>query len=560
MRRDKPPQRGRFIVIIFLLVVAALVVVWRLFDLSVIHRHFLMKQSDARTMRTESLPAYRGMIVDRLGLPLAISSPVESVWINPHIYHATRMQTRLLAHDLDLSSLKVSHKISQNHQRGFIYLKRQNPPAIADKVSSLQLRGVYLQKEYKRFYPEGEVTAHLVGLTDIDDHGQEGLELTYDRWLSGSPGKQEVVKDRMGHVIRRVAVLKRPRQGHKLMLSIDHRVQYVAYQAIKSTVAQYHAQSGSIVVLNPKTGEVLAMANAPSYNPNNRPPDQGGIYRNRAVTDMFEPGSVIKPFNIALALESGLYKPSSMIDTSPGRMPVGHHLVVTDDGLNYGKIDLTTVLQKSSNIGAAKILMSLPASQYWSLLHRFGFGEITQSLYPGESPGRLVPRDRWYPSVVATLAYGYGIAVTTLQLAHAYAALANHGLMMPVTLLKRQQAVSGRQVIQTKVANEVVKMLEAVVERGGTGLRASIPGYRVAGKTGTAYIAGKHGYDKHRYIASFVGMAPASDPKLVIAVVVRDPKGQHFGGLVSGPVFANVMSQALRILDIPPDQAGIKQS
>lgn len=553
MGPKQSPKRGRFIVVILLLIIAGCVVIWRLIDLSVIQRQFLLKQSDARSVRTVSLPAYRAMIVDRLGSPLAISSPVESVWVNPHVYHATRAQTRLLAHDLDLTARDLTHKTSQNHRRGFIYLKRQNPPFVANKVSSLHIPGVYLQKEYKRFYPEGEVASHLVGLTNIDDHGQEGLELVFDKWLSGTPGKQEVVKDRMGHVIRNVTILKHPQQGHPLVLSIDHRIQYAAYQAIKSAVSHYHAKSGSIVVMNPKTGEVLAMVNAPSYNPNDRPADTGGIYRNRAVTDMFEPGSVIKPFNIALALESGLYKPNSVINTSPGRMRVGHHLVVTDDGMNYGKIDLTTVLQKSSNIGAAKILMSLPASQYWDLLHQFGFGEITHSLFPGESPGRLVPRDRWYPSVVATLAYGYGIAVTTLQLAHAYSVLANHGVMMPVTLLKQQKSVAGRQVVQPKTADEVVNMLEAVVERGGTGLRASVPGYRVAGKTGTAYIADKHGYNKHRYISSFVGLAPASDPRLVVAVVIRDPQGQHFGGLVSGPVFAQVMSQALRILDIPPD-------
>lgn len=558
MRPDQPPKRGRFIVIIVLLIIAGCAVVWRLFDLSVIQRHFLLKQSEARAVRTVSLPAYRAMIVDRLNSPLAISSPVESVWVNPHIYQATRAQTRLLAHDLDLTAYDLVHKIAQNHRRGFIYLKRQNPPYIAGEVSSLHIPGVYLQKEYKRFYPEGEVAAHLVGLTNIDDHGQEGLELVYDKWLSGSPGKQEVIKDRMGHIIKNIAVLKRPQQGHPLVLSIDHRIQYAAYQALKSAVLHYHAKSGSIVVMNPKTGEVLAMVNAPSYNPNDRPADVNGIYRNRAATDMFEPGSVIKPFNIALALESGLYKPDSVINTSPGRMRVGPHLVVTDDGMNYGKIDLTTVLQKSSNIGAAKILMSLPASQYWNLLHQFGFGEITQSSFPGESPGRLVPRDRWYPSVVATLAYGYGIAVTTLQLAHAYSALANHGNMMPVTLLKRQKAVDGRQVVEPKVADEVVKMLEAVVERGGTGMRASVPGYRVAGKTGTAYIADNNGYDKHRYISSFVGLAPASNPQLVVAVVIREPQGQHFGGLVSGPIFAQVMSQALRILDIPPDQPSSK--
>jgi cell division protein FtsI (penicillin-binding protein 3) len=389
-------------------------------------------------------------------------------------------------------------------------------------------------------------------LTNIDDRGQEGLELAYQNWLSGSPGERQVIRDREGHIIRNVAILQQPAQGHDLTLSIDHRIQYIAYSALKQAVAEYHAKSGSIVVLNDKTGEVLAMASAPSYNPNDRPRDHDGRYRNRAVTDMFEPGSVIKPFNIALALQSGQYTPDSVIDTSPGRMRIGN-LVVKDDGLDYGTIDLTTVLQKSSNIGAAKILMSLPAKSYWNLLHRFGFGEITHSGFPGETPGRLVPQDKWYPTVVATLAYGYGIAVTTLQLAHAYAILANNGVSEPVSLVKLQTVPQGTQVVSKDVANDVVKMLEAVVERGGTGLHASIPHYRVAGKTGTAYISNGRGYDKHRYISSFVGMAPASDPDLVVAVVLREPQGQHFGGLVSAPVFARVMAASLRILDISPD-------
>lgn len=553
MRPPKLPHANRLWVLVCLLMIAVGCIAWRLFDLSVLKRAFLLNQSQARTLRKVTMPAYRGMIVDRLNAPLAISSPVESIWVNPHLYQATRTQTRLLAHDLDLTPQYLEQTIAHHHQRGFIYLKRQNSPDVANAVLGLGLPGVYAQKEYKRFYPEGEVAAHLIGITNIDDHGQEGLELAYDHWLSGVTGEREVVKDRMGHVIRNIAVLKRPQQGHDLVLSADHRIQYIAYRALKNAVNRYHATSGSVVVLDCRTGEVLAMVNAPSYNPNDRPADINGRYRNRAVTDMFEPGSVMKPFNIALALESGKYQPDSVINTSPGRMRVGPHLVVTDEGLNYGKIDLTTVLQKSSNIGAAKILMSLPPADYWDLLHRFGFGVVTHSGFPGESSGRLTPRDRWYPSVIATLAYGYGIATTTLQLAHAYAILANQGVSVPITLLKRTQPVQGQRVIKATVAGAVVKMLEAVVERGGTGLQANIPHYRVAGKTGTAYIADHNGYNKHRYISSFVGLAPASDPRLVVAVVIKDPQGQHFGGLVAAPVFARVMAGALRILDIAPD-------
>lgn len=551
MRHKKHTYTWRLYFVIALLVAAGLCIVWRLFDLNVLQRSFLLKQSNARSVRDIPIPAYRGMITDRLGSPLAISSPVDAVWVNPKDFKATYTEELTLAKDLGIP-LRDLIKRSHNKHHGFVYLKRQNAPFVGQEVAALKISGVYLQHEYKRFYPEGEVTAHLVGLTNIDDHGQEGLELAFQNWLAGEPGKREVLRDREGHIIRDVSILKKPQQGHELALSIDHRIQYIAYSAIKQAVTDYHAKSGSIVVINSKTGEVLAMANAPSYNPNDRPRDHDGRYRNRAVTDMFEPGSVIKPFNIALALQSGKYTPDSVIDTSPGRMRVGN-LVVKDDGLDYGRIDLTTVLQKSSNIGAAKILMSLPAKDYWSLLHRFGFGEITRSGYPGETPGLFVPQDRWYPSVVATLSYGYGIAVTTLQLAHAYAALANHGVAEPVSLVKLEQAPVGAQVVQRDVADEVVKMLETVVERGGTGLHASIPHYRVAGKTGTAYISNGHGYDQHRYISSFVGMAPVSDPDLVVAVVVREPHGQHFGGLVSAPVFARVMSASLRILDIPPD-------
>jgi cell division protein FtsI (penicillin-binding protein 3) len=546
-------KRGRFYFVITLLVLALMCLLWRLIDLGIIQRHFLLQQSQSRTLRHIQMPAYRGMVVDRLGSPLAISSPVESVWVNPHLYKASFLETKHLAALLGLSPRLVQLKIKHNKHHSFVYLKRQNPPAIAQKVRALKLAGIFTQKEYKRFYPEGEVSAHVVGITNIDDHGQEGLELAYDKWLSGTPGRREVVKDPRGNVVQQLAILKQPQQGHNLTLSIDHRIQYLAYQAIKQAVKQYHAKSGSIVVLNPQSGEVLAMVNAPSYNPNDRPPDTNGRYRNRAVTDMFEPGSVIKPFNIALALDSGKYTPNSTIDTSPGRMHVGHNLVVTDDGLNYGVIDLTTVLQKSSNIGAAKILMSLPASHYWNLLHRFGFGRITRSNFPGESAGKLVPQDKWYPSVVATLAYGYGIATTTLQLAHAYAILANHGVDMPITLLKRQKSVAGKSVVSAGVADEVVEMLKAVVERGGTGSRAGVSHYSVAGKTGTAYISNGRGYDKHRYISSFVGIAPVKNPRLVVAVVVHEPKGQHFGGLVSAPVFAKVMAGALRALDVAPD-------
>lgn len=548
MRREQ--YTWRFSFIIALLLVTAFFILWRLFDLNILERPFLLKQSNERTVRDVAIPAYRGMILDSLGYPLAISSPMDAVWVNPKNFSATLAQKMALAKELDLSIDDINKDVNGSRHE-FIYLKRQNTPIVGQNVLDLHIPGVSLEPEYKRFYPEGEVTAHVLGLTNVDDEGQEGLELVYNKWLSGVSGEREVVKDRMGSVIKNVAVLKSPVQGHDLVLSLDHRIQYVAYSAIKEAVSEYSAVSGSIVVLNVKTGEVLAMANAPSYNPNDRPAIHDARYRNRAATDMFEPGSVMKPFDIAFALESGKYQPNSIIDTSPGRMRVGGYSI-SDEGLDYGPIDLTTILQKSSNVGAAKILMSLPSGPYWDLLHRLGFGEVTGSGFPGESAGRVVPQDRWYPSVVATMAYGYGIAVTTLQLAHAYGILANHGVSVPVSLLKLNTAPKGTQLINKDVADNLITMLEAVVNRG-TGFQAQIPDYRVAGKTGTAYLAGAKGYDKHRYISSFAGMAPASDPQLVVVVMLNQPQGQHFGGLVSGPVFAKVMAAALRILDIPPD-------
>lgn len=550
--RKPPTYRWRRLCIYGLLAGGLFVVLGRLVYLNIIDRHFLLQQSDARIIRTVPMPAYRGMIVDRLGLPLAISSPVMSVWVNPKLFRPTVLQERALLKILQLSRHDLMHLLRHKHKRVFVYLKRRNSPTVAKAVAALNIPGVFLQKEYKRFYPEGEVTAHVVGLTNIDDAGQEGLELAFNQWLSGTPGKREVLRDRLGQEIQDIGPAIKPVQGHQLVLSLDHRIQYIAYRALKEAVTRYHAASGSVVVLDNRTGEVLAMVNQPSYNPNNRPADHDGRYRNRAVTDMFEPGSTIKPFNIALALESGRYTPMTMVDTSPGRMRIGGYLI-KDDGLDYGRIDVTQVLQHSSNIGAAKILLSLQPNAYWQLLHQVGFGAVTDSGFPGESAGHFVPRSVWYPSVIATLAYGYGVSVTTLQLAHAYAVLANAGLSVPVTLLKQTTAPQAKRVLPEAVAQSVVKMLETVVVRGGTGIRAAVPGYEVAGKTGTAFIAGPKGYQKNRFISDFVGMAPASHPQLVVAVMLRDPKGQHYGGLVAAPVFAKVMGGALRVLDVPPD-------
>lgn len=534
----------------FLLCVALAGLLWRLIDLNILDRSFLLRQSKARILRVVSIPAYRGMITDRLGTPFAISTPVDSVWINPQVFQANSAQIKQLATILNLPVNFIQQRAQKIDDHQFVYLKRGNPPEIGKAISALSIPGVFLQREYRRYYPDGEVDAHVVGITNVDDRGQEGLELAYNRWLAGVPGKKEVLIDRLGHVIADVALLTKPVQGHDLVLSIDHRVQYLAYRGLKETVAKYHAEAGSVVVVDVKTGEILAMVNQPSYNPNNRRDSHDSRVRNRAVTDMFEPGSVIKSFTVAFALESGKYTPDTTIDTNPGWMRVGGYPI--HDDLNYGVVTLTQLLQKSSNIAAAKILLSSPPQQYWNLLHHVGFGERTQSGFPGEVAGLLIPQSTWLPSVVATLAYGYGVSVTTLQLAQAYMILADGGVAKPVTLIKVDAPPKTTRVMPQAIADTVVHMLEAVVQ-DGTGKLAQVPYYRIAGKTGTAYIATAKGYDKNKHMSSFLGMAPASNPRLVVAVVIRDPQGRHFGAEVAAPLFGEVMEGSLRLLDIPPD-------
>ena len=543
-------QAWRLYVLWFFLCIAVAGLLWRLIDLNILNRSFLLKQSKARILRVVNIPAYRGMITDRLGVPLAISTPVDSVWVNPQLFQATSSQFAALSYFLHLPISFIKKRIRRAMTRQFVYLKRGNSPYIAKKIHQLNIRGIFFQREYRRYYPEGGVTAHVVGLTNIDDRGQEGLELAYNQWLSGKPGKMKVIKDRLGQIVANIALMQQPVQGHDLTLTLDHRIQYLAYQDLKETVSTYHAKSGSAVVLDVKSGEILAMVNQPSYNPNNRPSSHDGRYRNRAVTDMFEPGSVIKAFTIALALESGKYTPDTKIDTNPGWMKISGYRI-SDDGLNFGVISLTQLLQHSSNIAAAKILLSLKPQHYYSLLSALGFGQRTNSSFPGESSGALTPHDTWVPSVVATLGYGYGMAVTTIQLAQAYAILGSGGIKKPVTFLKSDHSSTDIRILPKKVAKTIIGMLETVVQKGGTGMRAAVYGYCVAGKTGTAYIAGPKGYNKHHYMSSFVGIAPVNNPKLVVAVVICEPQDEHFGGLVAAPLFSKIMSEALRLLDIP---------
>ena len=395
------------------------------------------------------------------------------------------------------------------------------------------------------------MSAHVLGFTNIDDQGQEGLELAYNDWLKGIPGQKRVLKDRFGHVMADLTRLQDPHPGNDLALSIDRRIQYIAYRELEKTVTEFKAASGTVVVMDPKTGEILAMVNHPSYNPNYRLATPVAAMRNRAATDVFEPGSVIKAFSVANALQGNLYHPESIIDTRPGWISVGGHLV--RDIHSYGVLTVTGVLQRSSNVGVSKMTLAFPPQQLWESLHRVGFGELTESGFPGESPGVLPTNRSWRPFAIATMAFGYGLSVTALQLAHAYTVFANEGQLVPVSLLRVSGHPHTQSVMDPKIAREMLTMLEAVVEKGGTGTTAKVSGYRVAGKTGTARIAGQSGYESKHHISSFVGIAPVMDPRLLIVVVIHDPQGQYYGNIVAAPVFARIMQASLQLLNVPMD-------
>lgn len=553
--QNQDNYKWRLLILVSILLVAVLGLLGRIVYLGIIKHGFLLDQSNIRSIREVSVPAHRGMITDRYGKPLAISIPVASIWVNPKIFNATTEQMTQLALLLNIPSSVLQKKITAQKQHGFVYLKRSLPLEVVSKILSLHILGIFREKGYKRYYPEADAMAQVVGFTNVDDRGQEGLELAYDSWLRGIPGKVRVVRDCIGNTIANLGVIVEPQQGKDLVLSVDRRVQYLAYQELKKTIEQYQAESGSVVVLKVKTGEVLAMANFPSYNPNNRLGVFPGRFRNKAVTDVFEPGSTIKALTIANALNSGKYNPNTIVDTNPGRIEVGGHIIRDDKGRNNGVLTVTGVLRKSSDVGTTKITLALPRNSLLDLFSVIGFGKSTQSGFPGEAEGALPNYPKLPPLVIATLSYGYGISVSLLQLAQAYAVVASHGLLRPVTFVKNDESVSGKQVLSQKVCSQLLTMLEAVIDIGGTGTRAQIPGYRVAGKTGTAYIASPQGgYYKDRYFATFVGIAPVTDPQLVIAVMVKNPRGLYYhGGSVAAPVFANVMNGTLRILGIPPD-------
>lgn len=515
-----------------------------------LNKRFLQEKGDARYSRSLKLQAHRGKITDRHGELLAISSPVESVWASPPDVVIDAEKTNKIAALLNLNPKDVAQKLTHT-MRGFVYLKRRLSPELAAQVMQLNIPGISLQREYKRYYPAGDVTAHLVGFTGIDDQGQEGFELTKNEALFGIAGSRRVLKDRAGHIIDDLEAVKVPQDGRDIALSIDRRIQYLAHRELVKAVETYKAKAGAAIVLDAKTGEVLAMVNVPTYNPNN-PVNIQGKTRNRSITDTFEPGSTLKPITAAAAIEAGLFTPDTKIQTAPGYMNIGRRTI--HDAHAHGVLTVSEVIQKSSNIGSAKMALAMDSQYFWSVFNQMGLGAKTRIGFPGEASGRLRDFKTWKPIEQATMSYGHGISLTLLQLARAYTVFANHGVLMPVSLMKTKDAAVGSRVFSEKTADAIKDMLELVVLPGGTALRAQVAGYRVAGKTGTTHKLGPQGYEKSKYVGSFVGFAPASNPRLIMAVMIDEPEsGQYYGGTVAAPVFSAVMTDALRMLSIPQD-------
>lgn len=543
------PDWRRRLLIIFVLIGFA-VLAGRGVYLQSLNKHFLQEKGEARYSRALKLQAHRGKITDRHGELLAISSPVESVWASPPDVVIDSEKTKKLAQLLNLKPADITKKFA-NNTREFVYLKRRLSPELANNVMQLKIPGVYLQREYKRYYPAGEVTAHLVGFTGIDDQGQEGFELTMNDALSGIAGSRRVLKDRAGHIIEDLEAVKVPRDGQDITLSIDRRIQYLAHRELAKAVETYQAKAGAAIMLDAKTGEVLAMVNVPTYNPNN-PVNIQGKTRNRSITDVFEPGSTLKPVTAAAAIDAGLYTPETKIQTAPGTMTIGRATI--HDAHPHGILTVSEVIQKSSNVGSAKMALALDRQYLWGVFNQLGFGAKTRIGFPGEASGRLRDFKTWRPIEQATMSYGHGISLTLLQLVRAYTVFANQGELKPVSLLKLTEAPVGTRVFSEKTALAIKDMLESVVLPGGTALRAQVAGYRVAGKTGTTHKLGEHGYEKSKYVGSFVGFAPASNPRLIMAVMIDEPSsGQYYGGTVAAPVFSKVMTDTLRMLAVPQD-------
>lgn len=541
--------RSRLVLVLVLGGFAALMA--RAFYLQAMATDFLQAKGEARYGRVVEMPASRGPVKDRNGQPLAISTPVESIWASPEGLEIDEAQLRALSRALALEPQELRQKIAHK-DRQFVYLKRQISPDQAAKVMALGISGIFQQREYRRYYPAGEVMAHVVGFTGMEDSGQEGIELAAEGRLAGLPGSRKVIKDRKGRIVEDVESLRAPRDGEEVTLAIDQRLQFLAHRELKAAVATHHARGGALVILDAKTGEVVALVNQPDYNPNNRANLTGRKTRNRSVSDLFEPGSTLKPFTIAAALDSGVVKPDTTIQTAPGSMTIGAWTI--SDAHPHGALTVAQVIQKSSNVGAAKIMLAMPAERMGMLYRDLGFGAAPQSGFPGEAKGKLRPWTQWRPIEQATMSYGHGISVSLLQVARAYTIFTNDGRLLPISLLKRESQPIGKPIVSRATAREVTRMMEMAVSAEGTAPRAQVPGYRVAGKTGTAQKPEGGAYAEHKYVSSFVGFGPLSDPRFIVAVMLDEPAGEkYYGGDVGAPVFSSVMGAALRTLSVPPD-------
>ena len=555
-----PAGRSRLLVVLLLL--GFLGLAGRAAYLQGMHNGFLQQKGESRYSRVLEIRAHRGMITDRHGEPLAISTPMETVWASPADVNATPDQLKKLGNLIGLDTGELEGRLGgprpgsgsgmEESRRDFVYLKRHLSPEVAAKVVELNIPGVFLKREYRRYYPTGELTAHVLGFTDVDDRGQEGLELAWQDELAGKPGSRRVIKDRKGRIVEDVESIRAPRAGQNIALSIDNKIQYLANRELNHAIETHKAKAGGIVVLDARTGEALALVNLPTYNPNNRASVKGPYARNRAVTDVFEPGSTLKPFTVAAALEAGRITPDTIFETAPGTFTIGKATI--RDAHKQSALTVSQVIQKSSNIGAAKIALSLPPQTLWEMLNNVGFGAATGSGFPGEVSGKLRPYRTWRPIEQATMSYGHGIAVNLLQLARSYMLFSGAGELRPVSLLRLDSPPAGKRVMSRDNAQAVSRMLEMVAQPGGTALRAQVSGYRVAGKTGTAHKPEGRGYAKSRYLSTFVGYAPVSNPRFIIAVMLDEPSGgQYYGGAVAAPVFSRVMAETLRMHNVPPD-------
>ena len=547
-------MRHNFVLLVLISLLVGLIT--RALYLQVVEQDFLTSQGVQRQIRTIETPAYRGAILDRFGTPLAISTPVDSVWVNPSEILENLEALKQVTGKLKLDYRATVSMLKQRADREFVYLKRQLEPDFARTVAA-GIEGVSLQREYHRYYPAGEVVSHLVGFTDIDDRGQEGLELAYQDWLRAEPGVRRVIRNRRGEVVEELAQVKPAESGKDIYTSIDMRLQYIAYRSLARAIKYHAAKAGSAVLLDARNGEILAIVNQPSYNPNRRRTTATEKLRNRALTDVFEPGSAIKPFTLAAAIDRGHYRRDSNIDTSPGYMMVSGHPV--KDIRNYGILNLSEILSKSSNVGASRIAMSLDKKELWESFKAYGFGELSGVSFPGESSGYFRHYSQWQSLDHATMGFGYGMSLSITQLARAYAVIANQGRLVDLSLVRKEPVRNpmneiSRHVMKASTAQQMIKMLTEVVGPKGTAQAAAVDGYQIAGKTGTAKKSIAGGYQEDDYVAVFAGIAPASNPRLVMAVMIDEPtQNGYYGGLVAAPIFQEVMSNALRILDVPPD-------